>query len=390
MTYPRYEGLDALRVFASFGIVFLHVYVSAGYPNSLDSFLKFRDFALPLMVMTSFFLLTISLTRKPDGGFASFFSRRLKRLWLPLIIWSLIYSLTEVFVIPASFGFKSSGELPSAIVFFTGYRHLWFLQFIFVGSLVIYPLIYWLKGERKLPGAKFSIFCFCLTFLYGFLFYSFLKNYTDWDNFSPQTDINLKLFISQAGNYILYIPIAVGFGLMRGRINDLFARAAFRRLSLAVVLVAMAIHVGTNGVPFTKEIYGVAVFLAALQPWKKIHSRTLQTLASYSYGIYILHFLPAQILWMFVAYRNFEPGGAAVFGITVIVYFTSLAAAALIRKLFPAEWLLPLVPISRASEPQNPADKNFSRSGAWQSRFVFLNSNSLQTQTVLRGNTDKK
>ena len=390
MTFPRYEGLDGLRVAASFGIVFLHVTVAAGSPNALELFLKFRDSALPLMVMASFFLLTVSLTRKPDGGFAGFFSRRLKRLWLPLIVWSFVYSLTEAFVIPVLFGFAPAGEMPSPIVFFTGYRHLWFLQFIFVGSLLIYPFICWLNGERKPARAKLSFFCFCLTFLYGFLFYSFLKNYTDWDSFSPETDGNLKLFISQAGNYILYIPIAVGCGLMRGRINDLFARAAFRRLSLAVVLVAMAIHVGTNGVPFTKEIYGIAVFLAALQPWKKIPSRTLQTLASYSYGIYILHFLPVQILWMFVAYRNFEPGGAAVFGITVIVYFTSLAAAALIRKLFPAEWLLPLVPISRASEPQNPADKNFSRSGAWQSRFVFLNLNSLQTQTALRGNTDKK
>ncbi len=390
MNFPRYEGLDALRVIASFGVVFLHVSVAADSPHTLELFLKFRDFALPLMVMTSFFLLTISLARKPGGCFADFFSRRVKRLWLPLIVWSFVFSLTEAFVIPASFGFAPSGELPSPIVFFTGYRHLWFLQFIFLASLVVYPLIYWFKGARKSLGAKIPVLCFCLSFIYGILFYSFLKNFTDWDSFSAETDANLRLLVSQIGNYILYIPIAVGCGLMRERIGDLFARAAFRRLSLASVLIAMAIHVGTGGVPFSREIYGVAVFLAALQPWEKISFRGWRQLASYSYGIYILHFLPAQILWMFVAYRNFEPGGAAVFGITVIVYFTSLAAAALIRKLFPAEWLLPLVPISRASEPQNPADKNFSRTGAWQSRFVFLNLNSLQTQTALRGNTDKK
>ena len=223
MTFPRYEGLDGLRVAASFGIVFLHVTVAAGFPNALELFLKFRDSALPLMVMASFFLLTVSLTRKPDGGFAGFFSRRLKRLWLPLIVWSFVYSLTEAFVIPVLFGFAPAGEMPSPIVFFTGYRHLWFLQFIFVGSLLIYPFICWLNGERKPARAKLSFFCFCLTFLYGFLFYSFLKNYTDWDSFSPETDGNLKLFISQAGNYIFYIPIAVGFGLMSGRINDLFA-----------------------------------------------------------------------------------------------------------------------------------------------------------------------
>ncbi len=357
MTFTRYEGLDGLRVAASFGIVFLHVTVAAGSPNALELFLKFRDSALPLMVMASFFLLTVSLTRKPDGGFAGFFSRRLKRLWLPLVVWSFVYSLTEAFVIPVLFGFAPAGEMPSPIVFFTGYRHLWFLQFIFVGSLVIYPFICWLNGERKPARAKLSFFCFCLTFFYGFLFYSFLKNYTGWDSFSPETDGNLKLFISQAGNYILYIPIAVGCGLMRERISDLFARAAFRRLSLVFVLIAMAIHVGTNIIPFTREIYGVAVFLAALQPWRKISSATPQTLAAYSYGIYILHFLPAQILWMFVAYRNFEPDGAAVFAIAAVVYFASFAAAVLIRKSFPADWLLPLVRVNREQKRQNPADK---------------------------------
>ena len=389
MVFRRYEGLDALRVIASFGIVFLHVYVAAGYPNSLDLFLKFRDFALPLMVLSSFFLLTLSLRRKPEAGFASFFSRRLRRLWLPLIVWSFVYSLTEAFVIPVLFGFEPAGKMPSAVVFFTGYRHLWFLQFIFVGSLAVYPFIYWLDGTRKFSQTKLSLFCFCLTFLYGLLFYTFLKNYTDWDSFKPGTDGNLKLFVSQAGNYILYIPVAVGIGLMSGKINDLFARALFRRLSLAAVLIAAAIHIGSNNIPLTREIYGVAVFLAALQPWRKIPSGTLRALASYSYGIYILHFIMAQILWMFVAYKNFQPGGAAVFGIAIIIYFISFAAAVLIRKLFPADWLLPLVPVSREQEGQIPANEISFRSGAGRRCFAVPGSSFLKTRIALGGNTDE-
>ncbi|MCY7347765.1 MAG: acyltransferase [Pyrinomonadaceae bacterium] len=389
MVFRRYEGLDALRVIASFGIVFLHVYVAAGYPNSLDLFLKCRDFALPLMVLSSFFLLTLSLMRKPEPGFASFFSRRLRRLWLPLIVWSFVYSLTEAFVIPVLFGFEPAGKMPSAVVFFTGYRHLWFLQFIFFGSLAVYPFIYWLDGTRKFSRTKLSLFCFCLTFLYGFLFYTFLKNYTDWDTFSPETDGNLKLFVSQAGNYILYIPVAVGIGLMSGKINDLFARAAFRRLSLAAVLIAAAIHIGSNNVPLTREIYGITMFLAALQPWRKIPSGTLRALATYSYGIYILHFILAQILWMFVAYKNFQPGGAAVFGIAIIIYFISFAAAVLIRKLFPADWLLPLVPVSREVGRQIPANEISFSSGAGRRRFAVPGSSFLKTRIALGGNTDE-
>lgn len=358
MTFPRYEGLDALRVFSSFGVVFLHVYVSAGYPSSLDLIVKFRDFALPVLLMSSFFVLTVSLRRKPDTGFGSFFSRRLKRLWLPLIIWTTIYSLMAAFVVPVLFGLESFGKLPFPVVFLTGYQHLWYLQFLFVGSLVCYPLIYRLVGERKPSPVKSFCFCGAAAILYGFLFWSFLRNYTDWNSFSAETDVSLKIFVSQAGNYILYIPVAVGIGLMSDQINALFARTAFRLASLVAVLITMIIYLGTSGIPFTREAYGVAVFLAALQPWKKIPFNAWQALASYSYGIYILHFLPAQMLWLFIARNNLELGGAAVFGIAIIIYFASFASAVVIRKLIPADWFLPLVRMSGEKRQRRaPADK---------------------------------
>jgi peptidoglycan/LPS O-acetylase OafA/YrhL len=357
----RYEGLDALRVVASFGIVFLHVYVAAGFPNSLWLFLKFRDFALPVMVMSSFFVLTVSLTRKPDSSFESFFSRRLKRLWIPLFVWTFVYSLSEALLFPTLLGAESFGGLPPAAVFFTGYRHLWFIQFIFVGSLIIYPLIKRLTDEQSPAQIKLSTFCFGLSILYGLLFYSFLQNYTDWDNLSPEFDMSLRIFVSQAGNYIFYIPVAVGLALGCSKINELFAHARFRRLSLAVVLITMLLHVGTNGIPLTREIYGIAVFLAALQPWRKISFSGWQTLASYSYGIYILHFFPAQILWLVVAAKNLDLDGATVLGVSVVIYFVSFAAAVLIRKLFPAHWLIiPMVAVRPKQERQTRATNKIS------------------------------
>ena len=356
----RYEGLDALRVFSSFGVVFLHVYVAAGFPNSLWLFLKFRDFALPVMVMSSFFVLTVSLTRKPDSGFESFFSRRLKRLWIPLFIWTFVYSLSEAYLFPWLLSAETFGWLPPT-VFFTGYRHLWFLQFIFVGSLIIYPLIKRMTDGESRARIKLPIFCFGLSILYGFLSHSFLQNYTDWDNLSPEFDMSLRIFVSQAGNYIFYIPVAVGLALGCGKINELFARARFRRLSLAVVLITMLLHVGTNGIPLTREIYGIAVFLAALQPWRKISFSGWQTLASYSYGIYILHFFPAQILWLVVAAKNLNLDGATVLGVSVVIYFVSFAAAVLIRKLFPAHWLIiPMVAVRPKQERQTRATNKIS------------------------------
>jgi peptidoglycan/LPS O-acetylase OafA/YrhL len=134
---PVYEGLDAMRVFSSFGVVFLHVCAATGTPQSLETFLKFRDFALPVLVMMSFFLLTASFIRHEEKDFGQFFIRRFARLWIPFFVWTLFYILLTCFLVPLMTGFQAA-ESFSPLVFLTGYRHLWYLQFLFIGSLLVY------------------------------------------------------------------------------------------------------------------------------------------------------------------------------------------------------------------------------------------------------------
>ena len=380
MTFPRYQGLDAIRVVASFGVVFLHIFVAAGSPPALERLMKFRDFALPFLVMSAFFLLTVSLARKPEFVFRDFFRRRVRRLWIPLAIWTFVYSLLAAYFFPAMLGAETSGAMPDPIVFLTGYRHLWFLQFVFLGSLIIYPLVSRLIEKREQFSTRLSVLCFGAAILYGISFWLFLKNHTDWDSFSPESDISLRIFVSQAGSYVLYIPVAVGLGLIADKINRLFERAVFRRLWLAFVLTTMILHVAANNVLWTREIYGVAVFIAALQPWGKISFDWWRLLAAYSYPIYILHFIGAQLLWIWVFNKNLELGGAAVLSIAAIVYFASFAAAVSIRKLFPADWLMPLVAVG--AEQNREAQKKYE----FESPIFGL----LKTQPVLRENAGEK
>lgn len=259
---PRYEGLDIFRAISSFGVVLLHVYVSVINVDSLGWLIKLRDFALPLMVMSSFFLLTISLTRKPKRDFRDFFELRFKRLWIPFIVWTIVYSVLWMFVIPAMLGNESYDDLPPLSIFITGYMHLWFLQFLFIGSLILYPLINYSNSEKKdYSRLKLCAFCFCGTFLYAVLFYAFLKNYTDWEYSNPELDANLRLFISQVSAYILYIPAGVGIGLMIDRIDKLFSLNFYRAASAAIVVGAAVFHSTVENIPFSREIYGISVFL---------------------------------------------------------------------------------------------------------------------------------
>lgn len=342
MHFSRYEGFDALRVLCSFGVVFLHVYVAAGYPASLDWLIKLRDFALPVMVFMSFFLLTKSLMRRRESGSASFFSRLAGRLWLPLMVWTFVYCSATAFVFPLFSGSEMKPEFPSSMVFLTGFRHLWYLQFAFITSAIVYLLFASFANVRISP-AKLAAGYFAASVIYGILYYSLIKNYAVWDGFGSEFDISFKIFISQASYYVMYVPAAVGLALIGDKIKEWSARPAFRRLSLSIALIVAAAHVGTNEFIRTREIYSLAVFLFALQPWGKIRLGFVRTLAKYSYGIYILHFLPTQILEIFVGWSYFEPNAANVLGSTIIIYLVSFAAAFLLSNFLNAGWLLPLV-----------------------------------------------
>lgn len=349
---PRYEGLDIFRAVASFGVVLLHVHVSVGHPESLSWLIKLRDFALPLMVMSSFFLLTISLTRKPHNNFRAFFNKRLKRLWIPFIVWTIIYCVIWAFFVPAILGDKSIGILPSSSVFLTGYMHLWFLQFIFAGSLLIYPLLCFGAENKNFSRLKLLIFCFLSTLIYAILFHSLLKHYTDWEYSNPDLDANLRLFISQVSAYILYVPVGIGIGLAADKVNKIFDFSIWRLLSAAVAVFAAIIHTIEYEIPLSRELYGISVFLFAIQPWRKLRLNFVYTLAAYSYGIYILHFGMAQGLSLLAHYQIVELNEIGIVAASVIIYTLSFATAFMLRRLTPWNYFLPLVPVNSSKTVQ--------------------------------------
>ena len=330
-----------LRILGSFGVIFLHVYTAVGQPDSIYWLLKLRDFSLPVLVLSSFFLLTAGLSRKPEYGFADFFSRRAKRLWLPMVIWTAIYSLAVAFVLPGVFAIESMG-MPPLAVFMTGYRHLWYLQFVFLGSLAIYPLTIFLVRKGK-DSAWPSYKSYGALGLSAIVLLLFFRLFADWDTIAPEADISLQMFVSQSTSYLPLIPLAAAVGLARHRIVSLFTRKTFRVLSLAAVLAAAGVHLAADNVPFTREAFAFAVFFAALQPISGVPVKRLAPLAGNSYGIYILHFLPVQIVWTLAAVRGYDFGSASVLVLTAGIYVGCFALTSALGRLPFADWFLPTV-----------------------------------------------
>jgi peptidoglycan/LPS O-acetylase OafA/YrhL len=339
----RYVGLDLFRAVAAYGILLYHFYLMGGSHPSLHWLIRLRDWTFPFFVISSFFVLTISFKRNQERSFREFFLRRFLRIWIPCIVWTVLYLCFWNVFAPLIRG-EPINWRSSLVMLLSGYSHLWFLQFIFISSLLLSPLLRFLTRNKQFYW-QFSLLCFTLGLLLMLFLRPLLIDYISWGGL-PQLVGDLRGFIEATINYLHYIPLAVGIGLLADEIVALYRRRLFRILMLLAVAVWMCIYLGIPTIQFGKEVYSLVVFVSLLRPLAKFSFRSLCTIAEYSYAIYILHMWILQVA-VSVLYRAGigKTAGIVVTG-SIILFGLSLLISALLRKLFPWDWLLPLIPIN--------------------------------------------
>jgi peptidoglycan/LPS O-acetylase OafA/YrhL len=339
----RYIGLDLFRVVAIYGVVLYHFYSIAGSHPSLHWLIRLRDCTFPFFVISSFFVLTISFERNQERSFREFFLRRFLRIWIPFIIWTVLYlGFWNVFA--PLIRREPINWHSSLAMLLSGYSHLWFLQFIFIGSLLLFPLLRFFTRNKQFYW-QFSLLCFTTGLLLMFFLRPLLIDHINC-GWLPQLDGNLRGFIERTINYLPYIPLAIGIGLLADEIVALYRRRLFRTLTLLAVAVWMCIYLGIPAIPFNREVYSLVVFVALLRPLAKFSFRSLCTIAEYSYAIYILH-MWILLITVSVLYRAGigKTAGIVITG-SIIIFGLSLLISALLRKLFPWDWFLPSIPIN--------------------------------------------
>lgn len=223
--------------------------------------------------------------------------------------------------------------------------HLWFLQFIFLGSLIVYPVLYWLKSKSEPERIKLSILFFLGAGIYAIVLKLLIQTVIQQSLLLFKHGPSLAVFATQASKYAFFIPVAIGLGLLSNKINNLYKQNVFRIYSLIAVLLSLIVHLTVEYNALTAPIYGIAVFIAALQPWKRIPLNLVYISASYSYGIYILHYLLCELLEILVMKGESELSNSALFSISLLFYVLSFAVAVLLRKIIPVDWFIPLVPV---------------------------------------------
>jgi len=162
LSQRRYD-LDWLRVF---GILFVFIYHSTRLYNVEDWVVKndiwypsvelWNGFATSFMMPLMFAISGASLFyAMGKGGFGKFLKDKVLRLLVPLLVGALTHASLQVYLYNITHG-QFNGNyfqfLPQYYhldtIAWEG-MHLWYLKYLFLFSIILYPLMRWLKGAGR-------------------------------------------------------------------------------------------------------------------------------------------------------------------------------------------------------------------------------------------------
>lgn len=161
-TIQRRYDLDWLRVM---GILLVFAFHSSRFYNvedwnvknniwypSVEIWVQFSaSFMMPLMFVISGASLFYALGK---SGFGKFLKDKVLRLLIPLLVGALTHLSLQSYLWDKTHGLFSGNYFqylpqyyPNAVNWFGG--HLWYLWYLFLFSLILYPLLRWFKGTGR-------------------------------------------------------------------------------------------------------------------------------------------------------------------------------------------------------------------------------------------------
>lgn len=343
----RFFYFDFLRALAIFAVIVLHFsadpagqygkistsdWLSAALYNGLTRC------CVPLFVLLSGALL---LNPAKEVSIKELFAKRLPRLAIPLVVWSIIY---EAFQFTTDKGYGEFHLIPVLKIFYQAplVFHFWFL-YMMIGIYLIYPIMNaFIRAAAKSHIQYFIVMWFIINCILGIAGTVFALN----------IGIELNSFIGYIGYFVLGYYLKNYTFTKRQLTRIYIASFAAFVISIAGIILLQAFHdIGFNDLiesDFTPDIpFALAgIFLLAknhiadLKPgwWQKL----IIQLSKESYGIYIVHVLFVRLLFDKI-YLGFGFANGS------LLWVIPLKAAVVLILSFGLAKLIRIVPWLRAT-----------------------------------------
>ena len=298
----RIEYFDYLRIFATFGVILLHVAAEYWYTSDVTSYewnvLNVYDnisrWTVPIFVMISG-----SLFLEQNYSVSSMYKKFIFRLVPAFLFWSALYAMINM---------VQNHLSPVKVIaqMIKGHFHMWFIPMI-IGLYIITPFLKKIAESMKLTK-YFLIVCFIFSFV--------MPNIT---TIISLIDGDLGYSVSQVtGNLYFYFTFGfVGFyvlGYYLNRIDTahklkwpLYILGIIGALStIALTVIFSRRNQAAEGslcwyLSVNVFLFSMGVFAFAKNNWNHINvspsvKGIVQKMSKYSFGVYLVHVLVMEQL----------------------------------------------------------------------------------------------
>ena len=291
---PRNQMLDAARGLGCIAVIWVHTVIDS---PQLARSAGLSRFGTPFFALAAIFFLLTGLSTKASANWGSYALGRFKRIYIPFVVWSAIYLLLRIGkrTLLTTDGLV---KLDTARLLLGTARHLWFLPFILMACIAIYPLRY------VLPRLRFGRVVMAIAFFTAGVIVARIRC-PDIPKIEPYIG---RWYM----NAWMFVP-ALLWGIALAAIHPLLPKMLKGTPLIAVIGLTILISSGiwlwfgseipfvdTRSVPsLPRNLSGLGLLLIALYPAKNPLLNPFAAFGRTTYGIYLVHLLfvdPLQLI----------------------------------------------------------------------------------------------
>lgn len=320
----RITYFDSLKGIAIIGVVFIHTlkYEDKSFIDFSIIFRQLINFSVPLfLALSGFFLAETKIKNKEE--YFLFLKKRIPRVYLPYLIWSILYISIEIILLKK---INIGHQLFSIITFQT--KGIFYFVALIIQFYILFPMLQKYLGKNLLKlSSLFSLLACILIFLYQY--------------FTKQ-NLPLILYAGNAFTWVLFFVLGMYLRHNKIKLNKItLVILLLFSLTLSIFETYLQLQLTGNisnsvtAVKISSFIYSTFVIILLFN-YKYPLKTVLYDLGKVSFAIYLLHLIILMVLIkVFLIFKVDCNGILAELIIGTFTILISYLICIVLRKLNP-------------------------------------------------------